>query len=113
MSEDDSERDGDALAGAEDVDTGVGTRRRSIGDEPVEFVVVVRGVVVEERQLTRSGLGRHPHGEVDGAVAPVALHRELGLGVLRVVDQEVDVSTQLDRTAVAMRTNRRTASGDR
>src|SRR3954452_7742648 len=52
---------------------------------------------MEEREPLGSGLGGEPNGVVDGAVAPSRLRLELGLGVLRVVDQQVNAGDQVER----------------
>ena len=76
-----------------------------MGEDLVDGLVVVGGVVVEQRQAARAGLGRHVHGVVDRAVAPGGLRRELVDGVLRVVDQQVGAVAEVehgvgDRVAV-------------
>ena len=55
---------------------------------------------MEQREALGAGLGGHVHGVLDRAVAPGGLRRELGLGVLRVVDQQVDVAAQLEHGRV-------------
>src|SRR4051812_25250630 len=52
---------------------------------------------MEERQPLRPGLGGQPDGVVDGAVTPRRLRLEFRLGVLRVVDQQVDAGHQVER----------------
>ena len=64
--------------------------------EPVDLVVGVRGIVVEERELPRAGLVGDVHRVVDRAVTPVALVLELARRVLRVVDQQIDAVDELE-----------------
>ena len=42
-------------------------------EQPVDLVVVVAGIVVEQHEPAGAGLPGHEHGVVDGAVAPVRL----------------------------------------
>ena len=72
---------------------------RAAGDleQPVDGVVVPVGVVVEEGQPLGARLPRHLHGVGGRAVAArPAPGRPLGVGVLGVVDQQVDAGGQLE-----------------
>ncbi len=51
---------------------------------------------MEQRELAGARLVRDVHRVLDRAVTPVALVRELGLGVLRVVDEEVGAVGELE-----------------
>ena len=64
--------------------------------DAVELPVGVRGVVVREEEPLHPRLGRHVHGVGGGRVAPVGLGRELVVGVLAVVDQQVHVLAELE-----------------
>ena len=90
------EVDHQALAGGEDLDTHRRSARRGGGGQAVDHVVVVTGVVVEQRQPLGAHLARQPHGVLDGAVPPRALAGELGRRVLGVVDQQVDALAQVE-----------------
>ncbi len=88
------EGDGEALAGGEHLDAQLAAARGGAGGQAVEGVVVVRRVVVEQRQSLGADLAGQPDGVLDRAVAPVALLGELGRRVLGVVDQQVDALAQ-------------------
>ena len=53
---------------------------------------------MEQRQLLGPRPAREPHRVVDRAVAPVELHGELVLGVLRIVNEQIDAVGKLERT---------------
>ena len=55
---------------------------------------------MKQRQPLCASLGGEPHRVVDRAVAPGCLQLELRLGVLRVVDQQVDTVDQFERTGI-------------
>ena len=86
----DSSRRGDVLDGL-----GLGQTPR-LRQDAIEITVVVRRVVMGEHEPLGAGLRRHVHGEGGGRVAPVGFRRELLLGVLAVVEQQVDVLAQLE-----------------
>src|SRR5580704_11826765 len=63
-------------------------------EDLVDLAVGVGGVVVGQEEALGAGLGRHVHGEGGGRVPPVGLHRELVVGVLPVVHEQVDAVAQ-------------------
>src|SRR5207247_5648229 len=68
---------------------------------PVEGRVVVPGIVMEEREPARAGGAGHVGRVLDGRMAPALLRRVFLFGVLRVVDDEIDVAHELDVPLVA------------
>ncbi len=65
-------------------------------EHPVDLVVGVGGVVVEQGQALDSGLLGHQHGVVRGRMAPIGQSSEFLLGVLGVVEEEVGIVAQLE-----------------
>src|SRR5580692_8011941 len=65
-------------------------------ENAVELAVGVRGIVVREEQPFGAGLGGHVHGVGRGGMTPVGLGRELVVGVLPVVHEEIDVVAELE-----------------
>src|SRR3546814_3209064 len=65
-----------------------------MGEDAVDGGVVMRGVVVEQRQALGPRLLGDGDRVLGRAVAPRRLRRELLGGVLRIVDQQVDAVAQ-------------------
>src|SRR4051794_29767321 len=82
-------------------------------EQGVELVVAVGRVVMEQRKAAGARFLGHEYRVVDGAVAPVRLLVPLVVGVLGVVDQEVDPVCQLEhRLGHAVETGRRLVVAD-
>ena len=50
--------------------------------------------MVDEEQASGAGLSGQAHGVVDGGMTHERLGRELGGGVLGVVDEQVDIASE-------------------
>ena len=75
-------------------------RLRGLFQQLVDPCVVVRRVVVEEREPAGTGLGRNLDGVVHRAVAPIRAGGELEVVELGVMDQHVDAAAQLQHGGI-------------
>src|SRR3546814_6077269 len=100
--------DDHALVGGDDLaDAAAARQLAGMGEDAVDGGVVMRGVVVEQRQALGPRLLGDGDRVLGRAVAPRRLRRDLLGGVLRVVAQQVDAVAQrehlvadLDRKSV-------------
>jgi len=70
--------------------------RLGLRQQPVHHVIVMGGIVVEQRQRLGPSLPGDQEGVVDGAMAPVGFGSELCRRVLSVMDQQVGAVAQLE-----------------
>ncbi len=79
---------------------GFGDQFAGVGDEGINFFVVVVGVVVEEDEFFDAGFEREGYGVVHAAVAPAGVADVFVAVVLGIEDENVGVADEINHVAV-------------